>query len=101
MYFNSSESPNTKMTVPQALRRYWVNLLGVALFPSACFIGIEVYRVSFWVFLPFFFLVCGLAGWPYLTRRAPYAFWLVACGIWMAGVMLGGLLLEIIKALKA
>ena len=64
-----NQSP--KLSLPEALRRYWMNLIGVAVFPTAFFIGGEIFHVPFWVFVPFLFLVGGLAGWPYLTRRAP------------------------------
>jgi hypothetical protein len=50
------------------------------------------------VFVPFFFLVCGIAGWPVVTRHAPYMFWIVAMSIWMGGGLLAVILLQIIKA---
>lgn len=53
---------NSKMSLPDALRHYWPNLIGVALFPSVFFIGVEIFHIPFLVFVPLFFLVCGLAG---------------------------------------
>ncbi|MFM2295314.1 MAG: hypothetical protein RLZZ350_1727 [Verrucomicrobiota bacterium] len=74
-----------------------MNLIGVAVFPSTAFIGVELFHMPLLDFVPAFFLVCGLAGWPYLARRAPYTFWIVVCGIWMAGALFGAVLLQIIK----
>jgi hypothetical protein len=93
--------PNQELrpSLSEALRRHWPNLVGLAIFPSAFFVGSDIFHISFWFFVPLFFIVNGIAAWPYLTRRAPYGFWAVACAIWMAGALFAGVLLMIIKAI--
>ena len=90
-----------KLTVSEALRLYRMNLIGVAVFPSVFIIGEEIFHIPFLVFAPLFFLALGLAGWPYLTRRAPHSFWIVACGIYMGGGLLAVFLLQILNIIKA
>ncbi len=92
---------NSKLSVPEALQRYWANLIGVAVFPFLFFIGAGIFHISFWILAPCFFGACGLAAWPYLTRRAPYTFWVIACAIWAAGGFVAFILLLIVKAFAA
>ena len=92
---------NSKLSLSEALRSYWVNLIGVAVFPFVFFIGGGVFHFPFLVIAPLFFVLCGLACWPVLTRRAPYSFWIVACGIWTAAGFLAFLALVLFKIVKA
>jgi hypothetical protein len=92
----SPPSAPARLALDQALKQYWKNLIGVAVFPPVFFIGIGVLRLPGLAFVPFFFAVSLLAAWPYFTKKAPYMFWIVAMGVWMASatasVMLLGLL---------
>jgi hypothetical protein len=82
-----------------ALRRYWRYMLGLALFPSIAFPAVELFHVPFPFVLPIFFAVTLLAAWPYYRKQAPYAFWLVALGVWMAAGFLGILVLQLLRLL--
>jgi hypothetical protein len=85
----------------EALRTYWWTLLGVALFPPIFFVGGELLHVPFEVFMLPFFAVAFLAGWPWFSGRAPYSFWLVACGVWLLGGILAVILGGLIRAIMA
>lgn len=90
-----------QLPLQKALRTYWKNMIGVALFPSVSFIGGEVFHIPFEVFLLPFFAVFLHAGWPCFKGKAPYMFWIVALGIYMAGGYVAIILLEIIRAFTA
>ena len=104
-----TSAQNQKLALSDALRRYWTNLIGVAVFPSVFFLSIGPLRALwsvpfpalFLVLIPVFFAVCIHAGWPYLRHRAPYTFWIIACGVWMAGAVLGLILLGVVNAIAA
>jgi hypothetical protein len=105
----SAPPQNQRLELSEAIRRYWTNLIGVALFPSVFFLSVGPLRsflsvsgqAVFACLIPFFFAVSLHAGWPYLRHRAPYTFWLVACAVWMAGGVLGLILLGVINAIIA
>ena len=94
----STAPQNERLDLKESLRRYWTNLIGVALFPSVFFLSLTFAPVPvpviFAFLMPMFFAVSLHAGWPYLRQGAPYTFWLVACGAWMAGAVLSLMLLE-------
>ena len=83
----------------EALRVYWWALIGLAAFPSAVGVAGELFHVPYEYFALPFFAVALLAGWPYFSGRAPYTFWLVACGIWLLGGIAAALASQIVRAL--
>jgi len=85
----------------EALRVYWWTLLGVGLFPLILIIGGEFLHIPFEAFMLPFFVVMFLAGWPWLSGRATYSFWLVACAVWILGGIVAVILLELIRAIIA
>jgi hypothetical protein len=90
---------NSKPNLLEAIRVHWKNLIGIAIFPPATFIGVEILHIPALIFVPFFFAALGIAGWPYLTRRAPYMFWIIALGVWMGAAVIGITAVQIIRAL--
>jgi hypothetical protein len=88
-----------KLELSTALRRFWPNLIGLAVLPSLISLGEKRFGIPFSAFLLPFFAAFLLAAWPCLKRNAPYTFWIVACGVWMAGVFAGGILFHALKAL--
>ena len=60
------------LPLPEALRRYWLNLVPLCLLPTVAFAGFELYGIeAAWVVTPFFFLAFLLAMKPVASRRAP------------------------------
>jgi hypothetical protein len=59
-------------------------------------IGGEYFKIPFEFFIFPFFGVGFLAGWPVLSGRAPYSFWLVAMGLWLASGICASILLQLI-----
>lgn len=90
-----------RKTLRDALRIYWWALIGLAVFPAIVFIGGEFLRIPFEFFILPFFGVCFLTGWPFLSGRAPFSFWLVAGGVWLLGGIFAVILLQLIRALLA
>jgi hypothetical protein len=80
-----------------ALRRYWRNLIGIATFPAVSILGDRYLHLPPLVFIPIFIAVSLHALWPYLARRAPYSFWLVACGVYMGGAVFAVLVIGLIS----
>jgi len=80
----------------EASGTYWWTLIGVAVFPAGAFVGSEHLGLPFELFVLPFFAVCFLAGWPYISGRAPYSFWLVAMCVWLGGGGLAVVLLQLI-----
>ena len=81
--------PSTKpLPLNQALRVYWKNLIGVALFPPVLFIGGSVYNLTFGILFPLFFGAGFSALWPLLKRRVLFDFWAVAMVVWMVIIIL-------------
>jgi hypothetical protein len=68
----------------------------VGLFPALFFAGERLGFPFDWVVLPFL-AVCFLAGWPYLSGRATYTFWVVAMVVFFAGGVLAILLLHLLR----
>ena len=87
-----------RLSLQEALRRYWKHLIGIAILPSVALTGFR-YHVPFPVMVILFLAAALHAGWPYLRGRAPYSFWIVACGVWMAGAVVGLALLAAINAI--
>ena len=83
-----------KLTLREALQRYWKYLIGVAVFPTLCSLGVDFLHIPFDIFILPFFAVGILAAWPVLTRKAPYTFWLVAMGVWLVGGICAAILYE-------
>ncbi len=104
VYHAAAEAPaevsRTPVRVPlgEALRLYWWALVGIALFPSAAFIGGDVFHIPFEFFMLPFFAVTFLAAWPSYSGRAPYSFWLVAMVVYMLGGGLAAALVQVIRA---
>jgi hypothetical protein len=84
-----------KLSLAESLRRHWVWLLGVALFPLAALLGVMVLRDHSELFLVLFFVVLTPL-WDYTRCRAPYKLWIVAMGIWMASLCLTGLFMPLL-----
>jgi hypothetical protein len=86
-----------RKSLRDALRLYWGALVGIGLFPTVAFVGGEFLHIPFeYLVLPFF-AVCMLAGWPHLSGRAPYSFWLVAVLVYLAGGLFAALLTQAIR----
>ena len=84
------------LSLGESLRRYWRHLIGVAVFPSVVTIGSRWFHIPTFVIPPFFFVVMIYAMWPTITKRAPFLFWIVACGVWMGGGVIAGLLASLL-----
>ncbi len=97
------QQPNrsSNLSLSEALHCYWPNLIGVAVFPAVASVGMKIFHVPFPVFLAFFVLVWGPAVLANLNGRAPNMLLTIMWGIWMGGVMLAFILLQIIKAFVA
>jgi hypothetical protein len=98
----SSPSPAAmpqRKTLGEALRSYWWTLIGVAVFPTIVIVGAELLAIPFEFFILPFFAVCFLAGWPYLSGRAPYSFWLVAMCVWLGGGGFAALALQLLRVM--
>lgn len=73
-----------RVSLRQALRSYWMAFIGIALFPTIFFVGVDVLQIPFdYLVLPFF-AVSFLAAWPCLSGKAPYSFWFVAMLVYLA-----------------
>ncbi len=93
------ESHPTCLPLEQALKAYWKNLIGLAVFPPVAFIGIGGFELPSALFMPCFFAAGLPALWPYLTKRTPYSFWIVAMGVWMASSMISVMLMVILAVM--
>ena len=87
------------MPLAEAVRIYWRSLAGVAIFGPVLLVTDRFIEISFWVVILPFFIVMGLAMWPWLSGRAPYTFWILACGIWLTGGLVGTLAIRVINAI--
>lgn len=89
------------LPLPKALRRYWLTLAGVCLFPTFGFVGFELFGIrAGWAVVPLFFVTFLLALKPVGARRAPMTFWLVVVGLWVAGGFPAMILVQIIKWIR-
>jgi hypothetical protein len=86
-------------TLRDALRVYWWALIGVGIFPAIFVAGGELLGIPFEVFILPFFAVSFLAGWPHLSGRAPYSFWLVAMCVWLGGGIFAVVLLQLLRVM--
>ena len=84
-----SASTRHRVALAEAVRIYWRSLAGVATFGPLLLVTDTFIEIPFWIVLFPFFLVMGLAMWPWLSGRAPYTFWVLALGVWMAGGFVG------------
>jgi hypothetical protein len=91
-------SSAVRASLGASLRRYWWALIGIALFPSAAFVGGDVLHIAFEYFALPFFAASFLAAWPWFSGRAPYSFWLVAVVVYMLGGFLAVLLVQLVRA---
>jgi hypothetical protein len=91
-------SPHQPLRLRDALRAYWWTLIGLAVFPAALVFG-DRYGVPFEYFALPFFAAGLLAGWPYLSGRAPFSFWIVAGGVWLAAGIAAALIAYVVGAL--
>jgi hypothetical protein len=85
----------------EAIRCYWKNLIGIALFPTVAIVGGDVLHIPFDYLLLPFFAVGFLAAWPCMSKKAPYTFWLVAISVYMAGGVLAVFLSSAIRLISA
>ena len=83
----------------EAARIYWRSLAGVAILGPVLLVTSRFIEIPFWIVLVPFFVVMGLAMWPWLSGRAPYTFWILAVGVWVAGGLVGTLTLRLINAI--
>lgn len=95
---NAENSTVATLPLPDALRRYWLTLAGVCLFPTLAFVGFELFGIrAAWVIVPLFFVTFLFAMRPVATRRAPFAFWLVVIALWSASAFPAMILVQLIK----
>ena len=87
----------TKQPLKVALRLYWWCLIGVFLLPTIMVVGGEIYKIPFEFFIPLFFAVMFLAMWPVLSKRACYAFWLVAMVLWLGGGFMAAFITTLVR----
>jgi hypothetical protein len=97
---NSKRSKLEQKSLGDSLRAYWWTLIGLAVFPTMSMIGEKLMHIPFDFFALPFFAVCLLAVWPSFTKRAPYSFWIVACGVWLLGGIIAAILWQLIRILK-
>jgi hypothetical protein len=57
--------------------------------------------IPFELFILPFIAVGFLAGWPHLSGKAPYSFWLVAMGLWLVGGISAVILMKLINMFLA
>ena len=86
---NHHQTQEPRLSLPVALRLYWKYYWGLVLFPPIAIPAITIFQVPFPFIAVPFFAVSFLAGWPWLAKRAPYSFWLVAMAVWMASGVFG------------
>ena len=90
-----------RIPLKEGLRLYWHHLLPIALLPVA-FLSSTVFvsgRSAFWLMTPFFFGLSYYAGIPYLKKNVTYQFWILACGLWMAGFIIGIPISSVLRAI--
>ena len=89
------------LPLPDALRRYWLTLAGVCLFPTLAFVGFELFGIrAAWVIMPLFYVTFLFAMKPVGTRRAPTTFWLVVVALWSASAFPAMILVQLIKWIR-
>ncbi len=74
-----------RASLAQSLRTYWGTLVGIAILPAAMWIAQKHFSVE--IALALFVGVGFIAVRPVLSGRAPYSFWYVAMGLYVAGWM--------------
>ena len=89
----------TSFSLPDALRRYWKNLFGVAISPLVVFAVNEFFHVpiEFLMPIPFFALFSCAQLWR--KKRVPYSFCFIATGMWAFGVPVATFLIHLWKTL--
>jgi hypothetical protein len=65
-----------------ALQADWRYLIGMAVIPPLLPI-VEALDLSFMIVLVPFFIASAIAMWPWLSGRAPFSFWGIACVVWL------------------
>jgi hypothetical protein len=94
-------TPLKKTTLREALRIYWWTLIGIGVFPLIFVVGGTFLHIPFEFFILPFLAVGLLAGWPFLSGKVPYSFWLVAMALWLVGGICAGILMQLINMFLA
>lgn len=94
-------STTARIPLKEGLRLYWHHLVPITLLPIAFLSGIVFVdvKIAYWMTVPFFFAFSYYAGIPYLKKNVTYQFWILACGLWMGGFMVGIALSAILKSI--
>lgn len=81
------EEPVPSLNV--ALKRYWLNLLVMGLFPTVFFVGSGYFHIPFGFMIPVFFASTIYGQWPIMRKRVPYMFQFVLGAVWLGGGIVG------------
>jgi FtsH-binding integral membrane protein len=91
-----------ELTFLVAVHRYWKNLVGVALLPSLlCIAALYSHwpkEIMALVFVVALIVVAVIAALAWLTGKAPYALWKIACMTWVGRWLLAVLVNYVLKA---
>jgi hypothetical protein len=83
----SFRAKGPRLPLSEALRRFWMNLIGVTLFPFVAVITLKHYRLPIAVLFVLFLAAVVPAMWPFAIRNAPISYFGVAMAIWMAAIL--------------
>lgn len=88
-----------RVPIEEGLRLYWRHLIPITILPI---VGMPVIEFvgkpwAFWAFIPLFLFSGFYAGYPYLKKNVTYLFWIVALGFWMAGGMVGIMIVFVLR----
>jgi len=84
-----------KQPIEIAVRLYWWCLPGVFILPGIMFVSVEIFNIPLEFVAVLFFAVMLLAMWPVFSKRASYAFWLVAMALFMGGGIVASIILNV------
>ncbi|MBE7157605.1 MAG: hypothetical protein INR62_04075 [Rhodospirillales bacterium] len=88
-----------RLSLEAALHLYWRYLIGAAVFPVFLFVGQVIFTVPPVIITPLFLAAMLTAMWPFLAKDAPHSFWTTACGVLLAGGIVGSTVATIIRVL--
>jgi len=92
-----------RIPLAEGVRLYWLHLVPITALPSfiLCIVGLLPNLLTALAILPLFFWAGHYAGIPFFKKNVTYAFWILACGMWMAGWIPAVAIFAGLKALLA
>jgi hypothetical protein len=82
--------------------KYRRHLIPLFLFPSFAFVGelLLPKELTSAILIPLFLAICIYAGLPYLTKKASYGYWMLAMGVWIAGIVPAIFMVVVLRAIR-